>query len=63
MQKINSDYEIGKIYANKGLALIEDPIHKFLKDCYITVKDKLDFHLAHFHIPGKINAEQQENIQ
>ena len=60
---MNSDDEIGKIYTNKGLELIETPIHKFTKDHYIPEIYKLALNLAHVHILGKTNTDQQENMQ
>ena len=58
MQKKNSDEERGNIYTNKALALIEEPMHKFLKDYWITAIEKPDFHLEHAQILEK-KLEQQ----
>ena len=51
--QLNSDKKRGNIYTNMGLAFIEDPIHKFLKDYYIPAIEKLGFHLYHVQIIGK----------
>ena len=50
-------------YIFKLLELIEEPTHKFHKCCYIPAKYKLEFHLDHLHILGKMNVEQQEKRQ
>ena len=51
--QLKSADERGQIYKNKGLALIEETIHKFLKYYYITVIKKLTFSLSHVQILGK----------
>ena len=60
--KLNSDYERVKIYTEKGLALIDEPIDNFIRDYYIRTIYILELYLAYFHIIGEIHAEQQEKI-
>ena len=52
---MKSDDERRKIYTNNRLSWIEEQIHKFIKNYYITTIEKLVFNLAHVQILGRIN--------
>ena len=52
-ERLQSEDERVKIYKNKVLTYIEEPIHKVFKDYEIPAIGKLAFNLEHFQILGK----------